>query len=662
MKYLLSISIGPVQDFIATARRSRDLWFGSWLLSEVSKAAAKKIAVDCGFDALVFPSVENDDDLNPVNYNEQGAKISGSDFSVVNKIVALIETEPQQLCEGDESRKIKGIRQAMQDRIEQIREQAYKGLKRIHIDEHAAKKQVTDLIEFYWAAYPVLDDLSDYAVAREEAEALLAARKNLRNFEQVATDTSSETGWGSNRPKSSLDGLRETVIRKVAYEELSKEKLREQVGVRQGEQLCGIGLLKRRGNRRGDGSFFSTSHVAALPLLEQLTQKDRAKAKAAADQYICQLAGLMGIIDPGQAALVVIPEESLRAMRNKVGFVPDRASKKQHEVFGCWDGHLLFEERLAEFFEDDDAGRHNLGKAKLALKNFLAQNLNGERPKPYFALLHADGDRMGEAIDLRQTKGDHQEISACLSRFAKDVKIIVEEEHDGSLVYSGGDDVLAFVPLHNALFCARVLADKFRQALAEFKNKDGKSPTLSVGIAVGHHLDPLQDTLELARQAEKVAKSRVPGKNALAIIVSKRSGADWLLKGSWDKQGESDPLSDRLNWLIYLLLANELPRGVGYELRDAARRLPEMGEALRAEAMRIIGRKRRRGGEGRLTKAVFAKLSEYLNDKTLSIEDLAYQIIGARPFADAMKQAGLDGEGFAKKAKLDELREGGDEK
>lgn len=38
--YLATLAIGPVQGFIAAARRSRDLWFGSYLLSEVSKAAA----------------------------------------------------------------------------------------------------------------------------------------------------------------------------------------------------------------------------------------------------------------------------------------------------------------------------------------------------------------------------------------------------------------------------------------------------------------------------------------------------------------------------------------------------------------------------------------------------------------------------------------------
>jgi len=35
MEHILLFSIGPIQDFIASARRSRDLWFGSWMLSEL---------------------------------------------------------------------------------------------------------------------------------------------------------------------------------------------------------------------------------------------------------------------------------------------------------------------------------------------------------------------------------------------------------------------------------------------------------------------------------------------------------------------------------------------------------------------------------------------------------------------------------------------------
>ena len=59
MKYLFQVSIGPVQDFIASARRTRDLKFGSELLSELSKAAAKQISEKCGIESLIFPAPAN---------------------------------------------------------------------------------------------------------------------------------------------------------------------------------------------------------------------------------------------------------------------------------------------------------------------------------------------------------------------------------------------------------------------------------------------------------------------------------------------------------------------------------------------------------------------------------------------------------------------------
>ncbi len=47
MTFLFIATIGPVQPFIASARRTRDLYVGSTLLSELSKAAAKEIAKFC---------------------------------------------------------------------------------------------------------------------------------------------------------------------------------------------------------------------------------------------------------------------------------------------------------------------------------------------------------------------------------------------------------------------------------------------------------------------------------------------------------------------------------------------------------------------------------------------------------------------------------------
>src|SRR5438094_503945 len=54
--HLLQLALGPVQELIERARRTRDLWFGSLLLSEISKAAALSIRKEDG--KLIFPAAD----------------------------------------------------------------------------------------------------------------------------------------------------------------------------------------------------------------------------------------------------------------------------------------------------------------------------------------------------------------------------------------------------------------------------------------------------------------------------------------------------------------------------------------------------------------------------------------------------------------------------
>ena len=60
---LLKLQIGPVQDFIAQARTTRDLWSGSYLLSWLMATGLSKLAERLGGNsaakgAIIFPSVE----------------------------------------------------------------------------------------------------------------------------------------------------------------------------------------------------------------------------------------------------------------------------------------------------------------------------------------------------------------------------------------------------------------------------------------------------------------------------------------------------------------------------------------------------------------------------------------------------------------------------
>src|SRR5438477_9664995 len=106
MKYLFLISVGPVQGFIASARRTRDLWFGSWLLSELSKAAAQEIVNGSTGNSLIFPAPHDKKQLQP-----------GSPLNVANKIVALIDHPPADVG--------KKVHEAIFDRLHEISNLAF---------------------------------------------------------------------------------------------------------------------------------------------------------------------------------------------------------------------------------------------------------------------------------------------------------------------------------------------------------------------------------------------------------------------------------------------------------------------------------------------------------------------------------------------------------
>ncbi|MGA3171133.1 MAG: type III-B CRISPR-associated protein Cas10/Cmr2 [Chthoniobacteraceae bacterium] len=53
----LKVQLGPVQDFIAQARSTRDLWSGSYLLSWLMAAGLKALSSEIGPDAVIFPNL-----------------------------------------------------------------------------------------------------------------------------------------------------------------------------------------------------------------------------------------------------------------------------------------------------------------------------------------------------------------------------------------------------------------------------------------------------------------------------------------------------------------------------------------------------------------------------------------------------------------------------
>ncbi|MFO0005930.1 MAG: type III-B CRISPR-associated protein Cas10/Cmr2, partial [bacterium] len=125
---------------------------------------------------------------------------------------------------------------------------------------------------------------------------------------------------------------------------------------------------------------------------------------------------------------------------------------------------------------------------------------------------------MGAAIDAISTIEGHQSLGKTLNTFAGNCREIVAK-HEGTLIFAGGDDVLALLPLHQAIACARALNRSFHETVElplqkTLANVPGRKPaSLSVGIGISHCREPMSDARALARKAEGIAK-KVPGKNA----------------------------------------------------------------------------------------------------------------------------------------------------
>jgi CRISPR-associated protein Cmr2 len=313
------------------------------------------------------------------------------------------------------------------------------------------------------------------------------------------------------------------------------------------------------------------------------------------------------------------------------------------EQSAFYDARILYRDRAGEFATDKDKARKDL---KSALDPFLKAcfpDQPHQDPNPYYVLLHGDGDHMGAALGQKKSSKEHQDFSKDLSGFAARAREIVPKA-GGSLVYAGGDDVMAFLPLHTALGCAKDLADAFADCLTGHTSPEG-SPTLSVGLVIAHHLEPLADVLQWAREAESAAK-KVYGRNALAVTLAKRGGVNITVGDHWDA------LVSRLQLFTDMHRLETIPDGAAYQLREIARDLAHIPKAAELEAQRVLGRKRSKDGF-LLSKHTIQELQRCIEHglqreithgskpSFIGLEGIANEIIIARLLADVADLAAL---------------------
>ena len=506
----LSVSIGPVQTFVAQARRTRDLWAGSWLLSHLTESAL--IATE-GCGVAVIPHRPQ-----PGACMSKGSAIGG----MPNRFEVRFEPDASR---QDAARAAEQAKKAFDQAWSQVAAAVWDRFV-APIAEHGDRtqsiwsRQVEHFWEFTWVAG--VPDPATGTIAH-----LAAARKRFRDVQAAAEPGTKCALMPIYQELSGHHGRTRWHAQRVFW-----ERVRSQVGtldLKPSERLGAIALIKRLyplvmpdaigaeiADELKNASRPSTAFIAASPWLHRLEGDAKESAIAHAEH-----AGL----DAGFRS-------SERHAANSIG-IP----------WAAIDGPVWFESgvRVEGAGDSGDSPGGPLATAEhRRIVDRLTQSLkkvhseSGSKPVPFYAVLLLDGDSLGR---LLQAVRDPRDVSRRLDRFAHSVDAIVRQGF-GETIYAGGDDVMALVPAESAVDVTQRLRQAYLDAFAD--SPAANVATISASITFAHWRHPIRPIIRTGHALlDDVAKDRT-GRDAIAIGVVRRSGLNAVWSVPWRVfQGET---------------------------------------------------------------------------------------------------------------------------
>jgi CRISPR-associated protein Cmr2 len=482
-KYLFLFTIGPVQSFIAQARKTYDLYAGSKILSELIDHTIKNLPPD---SRLIFPRKDMD--------------------SKPNQIIAHINCEdPRSIGEN--------LKCEVQEKFRGIAKAAL-GNSGFSEEPNGFSKHIEDFPNVYWAAVPY-NEGDSYPEKYKKLTGLLSAVKNTRTFNQL---------YEKGR-KCSLCGERNALFYKPGKEKNGKEKEPANLagGAKKtyssrltwGEGLCGICFTKRFYNNEDKNGIEEKEFpsTATISLLNVLLELDRdSEGRKIKDEYI-------RLFDSESYDDQLFFEENLT-----------------DEYF---DKNGLDKKNLEKIKEKNEELREYIKQ--------IGERDNKElKLSRYYAVIMFDGDDMGKHLagdTLRQAVSlwdFHRNLSVKLGDFAWFASNYLNSRKYGRSIYAGGDDFLGFVNLYYLFDVMEQLRANFHECVNKPLEKEylnDSKLTLSAGIVIAHYKIPLGEVLKQVRKMTNKAKNVSSEKDAFCIAVLKHSGGVEDAVCKWDLYG-----------------------------------------------------------------------------------------------------------------------------
>lgn len=529
MKVVLHFSLGPVQGFVAQARKTRDFWAGSFLLSYLTGCAMLKMLEAGG--KIILPYVADevnriaDPLLAAIQKSRGGERVVDGPFvaTLPNRFQARIPAgfDPA-LCVQAVERAWQTIAGTVWERyVAPVAAQGW-GTREIW------ERQVKNFWEISWVI--------------GEDGALLDRRKNWRTDVPPVEPGDKCTLMGNLQELSGFIRAREPKKQDAFWaalrEKVSGHELNEK------ERLSAIALIKRLFPLMAEQAigwrlpecqrYSSTPYLAAVPWLKKVIESRPEEAR----QYAAMAARL--------------PRAKYRENPDRFSGLREALEQyPQTREFASLDGNCFFAAALTNplLWRDETKKEDVTGNLRCELTKKLKDLVKdlGGPASPFYALLLMDGDRMGALLQ----KYDCNKVSQAVGTFSGRVSDIVNR-YDGVTVYAGGDDVLALLPLDEALEAAadlhRAYSKSFADTFADAEVPEGQA-TISGAIVYAHYNTPLTAVIKEARHLlDEVAKDKT-GRDSLAVTVWKSAGrvVNWSAPWQVIIDGESTVINQLAN-------------------------------------------------------------------------------------------------------------------
>jgi CRISPR-associated protein Cmr2 len=608
----LIFTLTPVQSFIEKARKTSDLWSGSYLLSYLIYKAIEVVMENYGPDHIIFPNLlgqplvdkwldEKFKNKFKIFEKENWYKMFKNNINSFEKLT--VANFPNRFLAIVPYKEAKELAQKCQESIEKVIEEFLNKLTEdisnifLNENKNKIKENIISFFKTYWVVVPWYKDYfanvdaiineyknlvcendllklieiiksnpyyssanagNAYSLLVELTERFLASRKMIKDFVVIKPQTGE---------KCHLCGEYDIIPLENRWESLVQKHY-----VSENERLCGVCLFKR-----------------LLPdiMKIELGLKDKIRFPSTSDMATVKYKSRRSD-DLINSFIQKYNEIFSNTKPAEIKSVPALKGHKLYTIDGQW----LMESSYRKEYLKNEVGI-TIEESKLeGMKKFLKDNeIN---PPTYYAILAMDGDNMGKWLKgeflpeigelihqnaknslLAYSMGNdiqeletllrmkhpmspsfHNLFSRKLSEFALNtVRDFVETKHYGKLIYAGGDDVLAFLPVEDALDCAYELNREFKSLLSNNSNA-----SMSAGIVFVHHKYPLELALDEVRDAEKKAKYKY-GRNSVCIKYIAGVGQARHFGMNWDDKTFFDDIISKYS-------KDELSTKFAYDFMD----------------------------------------------------------------------------------------------